>query len=117
MRLTESDLVRLVKKVIKEQILDRGLGGDVHRPVVEFNEKFVMVQKGDSQVVSRVLNSLPETVQFIAFLDCEYADFSNVNLCDYPKLSVNLKGTENNLEETQDGCYENIMDSLYNFNY
>jgi hypothetical protein len=106
MRLTESDLVRLVRKVVKEQDLDRGLGGDVHKPVVELNDKFVLVEKGDSQLVSRVLNSLPKNLKFLALIDCEYADFSDVNLCDYQNLTVRLKGTENNLEETQDECYD-----------
>jgi hypothetical protein len=31
-------------------------------------------------------------------------------------MVVRLKGTPNNLEETQDECYEEFMESQYHFN-
>jgi hypothetical protein len=122
-RLTESDMIRLVKKVIKEQYDDNDF---------EFNTKFrndrgkeqehsdsmILMQGKSSRQVKRVISNLSENIRFLAILDCEYADFSDINLCEYPKLVVvRLVGTPNNLEETQDNCYEEIMKSQYAFNY
>ena len=124
MRLTESDLVRLVKKVVKEQFDDNDFEfntkfvndrGDLKQ---EHGDSMIFIQGKSSRQVKRVISNLTEKIAFIAILDCEYADFSDINLCEYPKLvSVRLVGTPNNLEETQDNCYEEIMESLYMFNH
>ena len=123
-RLTESDMIRLVKKVIKEQYDDndfefntkiRNDRGDTKQ---EHSDSMVLIQGKSSRQVKRVISNLSEKIAFLAILDCEYADFSDINLCEYPKLvSVRLVGTPNNLEETQDNCYEEIMKSQYAFNY
>ena len=115
-RLTESDMIRLVKKVIKEQYDDndfefntkiRNDRGDTKQ---EHSDSMVLIQGKSSRQVKRVISNLSEKIAFLAILDCEYADFSDINLCEYPKLvSVRLVGTPNNLEETQDNCYEEIM--------
>ena len=110
-RLSESDMIRLVKKVIKEQYDD-----DID---VQINPTYTVLIRGkSSRQVKRLISNLKENISFLAILDCEYADFSDINLCEYPKLvSVRLVGTPNNLEETQDNCYEEIMESLYMFNH
>ena len=109
-RLTESDLVRLVKKVVKEEYDDYDL---------QINPTYTVSIRGkSSRQVKRLISILKENISFLAILDCEYADFSDINLCEYPRLvSVRLVGTPNNLEETQDNCYEEIMKSQYAFNY
>lgn len=121
-RLTESDLVRLVNKVIKEQFSDddfefnsvkRDDRGDLEH---EHSDSMILIQGKSSRQVQRVISNLTENISFLAILDCEYADFSDINLCDFPKLMVvRLKGTPNNLEETQDACYEEFK-SQYHFN-
>ena len=109
-RLTESDMIRLVKKVIKEQYDDRDL---VINPTYT-----VLIRGKSSRQVKRLISNLKENISFLAILDCEYADFSDINLCEYPRLvGVRLAGTPNNLEETQDNCYEEIMESQYMFNH
>jgi hypothetical protein len=123
-RLTEKDLNRLVRRVIKEQFTDDDFEfntttkndiGDLEHIHTDFN---VLLKRKSSKQVQRALSNLPESVQFIAFLNCEYADFSDVNLCEYPDLIfMNLKETPNNLEETQDGCYDDMGGGLYDFSH
>ena len=74
--------------------------------------------KGKSaKQVQRLLSNLTENIKFLAIIDCEYADFSDVNLCEFPNLRfIHLKGTPNNLEETQDECYNNLGPGMFDFN-
>jgi glutamate mutase epsilon subunit len=124
MRLTESDLVRLVKKVVKEQYNDndfefnttaRNQFGDLEH---EHSETHIMLKRKSSRQIKRVLSNLTENIKYLSFLDCEHADFSDINLCEFPKLMfVNVTGTPNNLKETQDDCYQHIGQGLYDFDY
>ena len=121
-RLTESDMIRLVKKVIKEQYDDRDLRfnttirddrGDLD---YEHSDSMILLQGKSAKQVQRLFSNLSENLKFLAINDCEFADFSDVNLCEFPSLRfVYLKGTPNNLEETQDECYNNMGGGMYDF--
>ena len=122
-KLTESDLVRLVNKVIVEQFSDddfefnttiRNDEGDLEH----MHSDWMIALKGKSaKQVQRLLSNLTEAVTYLAIIDCEYADFSDVDLCEFPKLRfVHLKGTANNLEETQDECYNDLGPGMFEFN-
>ena len=119
LRLTERDLTKLVRRVIKEQEIERELGMGEHGyedSVKEFNDYMVLVDNGDSITVQKVINSLPKSVRFVAIINCESADFSDVNLCEYSDLLVmNIKGTPNNFEETQEECYESRGNGMYDY--
>ena len=120
MRLTESDLVRLVRKVVKEQFTDddfefnttvRNDSGDLEH---EHGDYKIMLKGKSSKQVQRALSNLSENLKFLSLLDCESADFSNVDLCEFPDLkSVNLRGTLNNFDETQGDCFERLDKGLY----
>ena len=120
MRLTESDLVRLVRKVVKEQFTDddfefnttvRNDIGDLEH---EHGDYKIMLKGKSSKQVQRALSNLSENLKFLSLLDCESADFSNVDLCEFPDLkSVNLRGTLNNFDETQGDCFERVDKGLY----
>ncbi len=126
-RLTESDLVRLVKNIIKEQENKPTLWDLLQMEedaVVDFTKQpgFVTVKNASLKIVNEVLEKLEvinddiAKVEYIRIANCEGADFSNVNLCQYPKLKfVNLKETPNNLEETQSECFKNLGNGLYSF--
>ena len=104
MRLTESDLVRLVKKVIKEQD-DYG----VDEPHYTFDREngYVLLVGGNSKQVRKILKNLPHTLKFLALRDCDFADFDGIDLCSFNDLkNVNLIGTENNLEEQGYECLD-----------
>lgn len=121
-RLTEKDLTRLVRRVIKEQFTDDDfefnttIRNDRRDLEHEHNDLMVMLMGKSSRQVQRLFSNLSENVRYITIIDCEYADFSDVNLCEYPDLRVvNLKETPNNLKETQDGCYDDIGGGMYDF--
>ena len=122
-RLTEKDLTRLVRRVIKEQFTDddfefnttiRNDRGDLEH---EHNDLMVMLMGKSSRQVQRLFSNLSENVRYITIIDCEYADFSNIDLCEYSNLRfVKVQGTPNNFEETQDDCYRN-SDYGFEFNF
>jgi hypothetical protein len=123
MRLTESDLVRLVRKVVKEQFDDNDFEfntevRDDKGDLEHLHSDWMITLKGKSaKQVQRLLSNLTENIKFLAIIDCEYADFSDVNLCEFPNLRfIHLKGTPNNLEETQDECYNNLGPGMFDFN-
>ena len=104
MRLTESDMIRLVKKVIKEQD-EYG----VDEPHYTFDREFglVLLVGGNSKQVRKILKNLPNTLKYLALRDCDFADFEGINLCSFDDLkNVNLIGTENNLEEQGYECLD-----------
>ena len=122
-RLTERDLTKLVRRVIKEQYMDDDFEfnattyndrGDLEHM---HNHSEVMLKGKSSKQVKRLFSNLSENVRFIAIIDCEYADFNDINLCEYSDLVfVNIKGTPNNFEETQEECYESIGNDMYQYN-
>jgi hypothetical protein len=103
-KLTESDLKRLVKKIVKEQDEYR-----LDEPHYQFDKEngFILLVGASSRQVKKVLRNLPETLKYLSFKDCDFADFEGVDLCSFPDLkNVNLIGTENNLEEQEYECLD-----------
>jgi hypothetical protein len=111
-RLTESDLTRLVKRIINEQPED-GVNYNVRGQI-----GYHSIQESSKQEVDRFLENLPENTKFLNIKDCEYADFSNIDMCAFPELIfVNLRGTENNFDRQDYDCpYDQYGDGLYDFN-
>jgi hypothetical protein len=116
-RLTESDLVRLVKKVLNEQPENNYNDiSDLPENQKNLTKLMVYINGANARSIDMILPKLSKSTRFISFVNCEYADFSEVDLCEFPNLvTVFLKDTPNNLEETQGDCYEKLMDSLFNF--
>ena len=135
-RLTESDLARIVRRVIKEQqhisddemdelegFMDHLQNNRDQLDVVKSDltdDRFFHVEGADRRTANQLLKNFLKVskgkARFIAFIDCEEIDFSNVDFCQYPDLVfVNLSGTPNNFEETQGECYEKVGDG-YAFN-
>ena len=104
MRLTESELVRLVIKVIKEQ---DEYGVDEPHYTFDAENGYVLLVGGNSRQVRKMLKNLPHTLKFLALRDCDFADFDGIDLCSFNDLkNVNLIGTENNLEEQGYECLD-----------
>jgi hypothetical protein len=71
------------------------------------DDKRIMIKDKSSEVVQRLLSiiHLFDNLIFLAIVDCESADFSDVDICGLPELVfVNLTGTENNFEEQGYEC-------------
>lgn len=105
-KLTEKDLTRLVKKIVIEQM---------DEPQFEFTDKSVLLTGASSRYVDKILKKIPDSVRFIALRDCDYIDFSEIDLCgDFPHLvTINLSDTESNFEELFGDCFQEILPQLY----
>jgi hypothetical protein len=113
-RLTESDLTRLVRRVIKEQ------DDDDDRPLNSkkfiFDDSVLLLKGASSKTIQHYLSQLPNTIRFITIVNGESADFSDVNICGFDELYlVNLMNTPNNFEENVDCEYDMVTDFMYDF--
>ena len=114
LRLTESDLVRLVKKVIKEQVEDDDR--PLNSKKFMFDDNILLLKGASSKTIQHYLSQLPDTIRFIAIVNGESADFSDVNICGFDELYlVNLMNTPNNFEDTVDCDYDKVTDFMYDF--
>ena len=114
LRLTESDLVRLVKKVIKEQVEDDDR--PLNSKKFMFDDNVLLLKGASSKTIQHYLSQLPDTIRFIAIVNGESADFSDVNICGFDELYlVNLMNTPNNFEDTVDCDYDKVTDFMYDF--
>ena len=110
-RLTESDLIKLVRRVIKEQDneMDRWRQRDL-------DAGLVLLEHKDANTVQMVLSSLPQNLKFLTIKNCEGADFTDIDICNFPELIfVNLKNTPNNFEEMVDCEYVKVDDDMFDF--
>ena len=105
-RLSESDLVGLVNKVIKEQKTEK------LKTKFSYSDSGAMViEYADSKFIQTILGQLPKDITFLAIMNSQFADFDGINLCDYPKLTfINLKYTKNNLDDQNVDCFEKITE-------
>jgi hypothetical protein len=73
------------------------------------DEHRILMERQSSEVVQKLLSLLHlfDKLIFLAIVDCESADFSDVDMCSLPNLTfVNLKGTENNFKEQGYECFD-----------
>lgn len=113
-RLTESDLTRLVRRVIKEQEMDDDK--PVNSLKFMFDDRALLLKGASSKKIQHYLSNLPDTIQFITIVNGESADFSDIDICGFEDLYlVNLMNTPNNFEENVDCDYERIGDFMYDF--
>lgn len=85
--------------------------------VEEPDDSRILVRNQSSEVVQKILSLLPSFTElgFLALINCESADFSDIDICGLPNLAfVNLNGTENNFEEQGYECV-NTDDSPFYF--
>ena len=72
------------------------------------------LKNGGKDEVDELLSNLPTDTQFLALIDCEYADFSDIDLGDFNDLTfINLKSTPNNLLKTNGHFFEHDEGSFY----
>ena len=105
---------RLEKRLLSEQEM-YGIGRDEKGDLnFEFNDNFVLLRDLTQKKVQKYLSKLPETVMYLAIIDCEGADFSNVDICSFNILmNVNLKGTPNNFNEFNDCGFKEKSSDFY----
>jgi hypothetical protein len=117
-KLTENDLTRIVRRVIKEQQMDGPQNNRENADgISQLDDVVVFLDGASEETVNNVLSNLTGNERFIAILNSEFADFSGVDLCSFSELStVNLKGTQNNFEEQGYDCAELLIKGMYVFN-
>jgi hypothetical protein len=118
-RLTESELVEVIKRVSKSiqlKPIEKYTPSAHYERKIGVGDKTVYLHNVDANTVQEVLNDLPKSIVILGIRNCEGADLSNVNLCDFPNLVVViLKNTPNNFEETVDCEYTNMGSVVYEF--
>jgi hypothetical protein len=98
------------RKSTNEQI-GRDEEGDLN---FEFSNSRVLLKDMRQKKIQQYLSKLPNSIKFLAIVDGEGADFSEVDICSFPSLQyVHLKDTPNNFEENVKCEYNKIMDDLY----
>ena len=104
-------IMEVRKKKLTNENSRRDENGDL---TFEFTNSSVLLRNLDKKKVQYILSKLPETIKFLAIVDCEGADFSDIVICSFPSLySVNLRGTPNNFEENVECEYEQMSEGLY----
>ena len=96
------------KKSVNEQ--DREYRGDS-----SLSRKHLgYLKNGDKNEVSELLSNLPTDTHFLALIDCEYADFSDIDLNNfYDLVFINLDSTPNNLLKTNSHSFKHDGGSFY----
>lgn len=104
-RLTESDLTKIVRRVINEA---KNKGKTVKPKFEErVNNSIIIIKDKKKEEVKELLDSLPSEIIMINIIDCEYADFSGIDVCGFPELDyVNLTGTDNNFNQQGYNCFK-----------
>jgi hypothetical protein len=114
-----SFIKKLTSKLLSEEYDDNGewiptkpTDRDMYEGI--FDDKKIMLIKEDADIVNYVLNNLPDSIQYISIVYCEFADFSGVDLCNKSDLMfVNLLGTKNNIEEQGYECIKRHSNDFY----
>lgn len=100
------------KKSVNEQV--RSADAEFYSDSSLSRKHLGYLKNGDKNEVSELLSNLPTDTQFLALIDCEYADFSDINLGDFNDLIfINLKSTPNNLLKTNGHFFEHDEGSFY----
>lgn len=136
-RLTETDLVKIVKRIVKEQFLNN-IGTKTPMPPQaekayakiakqavseqpdddninrEVEDERILIDGASAEEVQELLENLPESLKFLAIINCEGADFSDVDICSHPNIIlVNLRNTPNNFREFTACNYEEIGKNIF----
>ena len=105
---------KLEKRILSEEVrfgIGRDERGDLN---FEFNDKGVFLKDLTQKKVQYYLSKLPETLQALVIMDCEGADFSEIDICSFNELShVNLRGTPSNFDELNNCAFKEFLPNHY----
>lgn len=114
-RLTESELIKFVKRIIKEQEMSNN-DEELKMFMEKRDTREVEFENKDSHFVSQILKNLPPNIERISLINCEMADFSDIDMCEFPSLTmVDLSGTKNNFEKMDYVCSREIGNNKFTF--
>jgi hypothetical protein len=107
-RISESNLVGIIKHIITEQ--KKGIG----KPSFKYDQNGIYIEYSDSKFIKTVLGQIPKTIKIISITDSKFADFSDINVCDYPDLEfIYLARTKHNFDDQNTECFVKVGDRLW----
>ena len=124
------ELVDLIKDNFGEYILSQYVEEDYDDDDEDFKDmmesrydddssfhRYFTLKNKSARVVRNFLNSLSTEfieTKFITLSNCEYADFSGIDICGLPKLAyIRLPNTKNNFEEQGYECVIDVEEDFY----
>jgi hypothetical protein len=75
---------------------------------IDGNDRLLVLQNLNSDEAIERLSNIPTTTKFIIIKDCEFIDFTGINLCGIGLDFVKINGTESNFDEQNYECVEDI---------
>jgi hypothetical protein len=120
------DALNQIVSIKRDRALSQN-GGEPRRPSMingnldtsgyENDGKLLMLRNESADVVREHISNLNRNTEFLGIVNCEYADFSDIDICGHNRLSfINLQGTDNNIDEQDYDCINQIGKVMYGVN-
>ena len=80
--------------------------------------ELMTITNANNETVREYLIKFSNKTRFIHLIDCEFVDFSGIDLCSSPNLIfIHIQGTDSNFKEQGYECAEEIGKNMYDMRF